>query len=123
MIITILTLVGVLLLGGLSFCGLSFLDNQKHYPEYLADNEKVNAYIKTLTKSVEGKDKATILEYFRVHGVRSQVNSDGSIDCFPGRAATHTNRWYVESIHIEPYPDGKYWSFSFTYGGGSLFGF
>jgi len=117
-IIIAVTVLGVLLLGGLSYCTVSYLNYQKHLPEYLADNQKVNKYLDTLTKSVQGKDKAAVLEYFHSHGIRCQVYSDDSIVAFPGKSATHTNRWYVEEIHIERNPDGKYWSFSYSYGNG-----
>jgi len=119
----VITLIVLFLIGASLFCMRNFLDYKQHYPEYLADNAKVNRYVETLTKAVEGRDKATVLAYCRSHGIRSQVNFDESIDCFPGRAATSTTRFYLDRVHIERNPDGKYWSFSFHYGGASLFGF
>ncbi len=111
-----LTLVGVILLGGLVYCGggiVSYFTIQKEVEE---DNRKVHVFTTALEESVKGKDMAAVLEYLRSRGIRSQVNDDGSIDCFPGKDATKTTTSYVESIHLNRDFGGTYSTFSYTYG-------
>lgn len=110
------------LLAGLGYCGLNFLYHQKNYPTDLSENRKIISYRKLVARTVEGKGKTAVLHFFRAHGARTQVSSDGSIDCFPGKAATGTDRFYIENVHTAPLPNGQYWSFTYSYGGYSLFG-